>query len=273
MSIKTKDCVDSILVELPDTKASQWKRRSKIKIDEECGGGWFRVFENSKDGTLVNVIEKDGSLEVDICEDPTANQKTETPVATPTGNQIVASKITEEELAQRIINAYQTVPTRWGARDPITKICATAIDTIYHSDNSSEWYGSFQNLTPRINQDFDSKVDFDTENEEWTPNSGYSGATGFRTLANGLVALFINGGGDWESPLEYIIYFDGTELRGYVPTAGNPWNTKNNKAYGNADNEQDDVNNCQQRFGVDHWDVVMNQTDIDAELNQNFIVV
>lgn len=36
-----------------------------------------------------------------------------------------------------------------------------------------------------------------------------------------------------ESPVYFAVYWDGQRLRGYVPRAGNPWNSISHEAYGN----------------------------------------
>lgn len=66
MSIKSKDCVDAIIAKVPDTKAGDWKRRTKMTVGDEI----FRIFEDKKTGAIVNVVEKNGSLDVDICDSP-----------------------------------------------------------------------------------------------------------------------------------------------------------------------------------------------------------
>jgi len=82
MSFKSKVCVDAIVAELPDTKASQWKRRSKMNLD----GSVFRIFENIKTGAMVNVIEKDNTIEVDLCKDSQAKLLITTPKKQSTDN-------------------------------------------------------------------------------------------------------------------------------------------------------------------------------------------
>lgn len=123
-------------------------------------------------------------------------------------------------------------------------------------------------ITPDIDADL-KKVQFDEENMEWeTEEVDQDGrkVIGFHTLDNGLTFLGIQAGGDWESPLVYIIYYDGTKLRGYIPKDGNTWNTDISKAYGNGHEcvpsggedsddlgEQIDCDNAKKRFGVDDW--------------------
>lgn len=60
---------------------------------------------------------------------------------------------------------------------------------------------------------------------------------GYYVLPNNMPVLFINAGGDWETPICFAIYFDGKKLRGYIPKAGNIWNRKNKSAFGNDEDE------------------------------------
>lgn len=78
----------------------------------------------------------------------------------------------------------------------------------------------------------DIKVEFDLENYNFE---------GYKTLSNGLTYLGCSAGGDWEYPVFFIVYWDGKKLRAYVPTEGNPWNTKTKQAYGN-DEDADGIN-------------------------------
>lgn len=98
-----------------------------------------------------------------------------------------------------------------------------------------------KNLTSTIEKDL-SKVEFDMENWQAYPDpNDYSvedSILGIKTLNNGLTFLGVRGGGDWESPVFFIIYFDGKKLRGYIPdTKGNPWNHKTKSAFGNNDED------------------------------------
>jgi len=120
-----------------------------------------------------------------------------------------------------------------------------------------------RDLTPEVKKDLD-KVQFDMENREWEggeDNSydGFEKITGFHTLPNGMPYLGCCAGGDWESPLFYLIYFDGKKLRGYIPTDGNTWNTDTKTAYGSEQDVTDTEDagekaytaNLKKRFGVD----------------------
>lgn len=96
-------------------------------------------------------------------------------------------------------------------------------------------------------------MEFDWENFEYRPRDAYcdtASIVGFRTLSNGLTYLGIVAGGDWEFPVFLIVYWDGKQLRGYVPKSGNPWNTDSKKAYGNdyGDKENSDYKNMKKRY-------------------------
>jgi hypothetical protein len=116
----------------------------------------------------------------------------------------------------------------------------------------SAMYG-FGSLTDRVERDL-SKVEFDLENVSMGTGGdsdyGFPGLIGFNTLESGLTFLGCGAGGDWETPLFFLIYWDGRQLRGYVPKDGNPWNTDKMSAYGNnCDRDPSDVKNARERFG------------------------
>ena len=90
-------------------------------------------------------------------------------------------------------------------------------------------------LTKKVEKDI-SKVEFDFENCTCSYNDGYNGCeiiSGYHIAPNGLPFLGVVAGGDWEIPVFFMIYWDDKDLRGYIPTDGNTWNTDTKKAYGN----------------------------------------
>lgn len=94
----------------------------------------------------------------------------------------------------------------------------------------------------------DIKVRFDLENWEnefcyWMPAGGL---LGIHTLPNGLTFWGMYGGGDWESGVFFIVYWDGKRVRAYVPTDGNPWNTDTKEAFGN--DPEKDLANAKKRW-------------------------
>jgi len=94
----------------------------------------------------------------------------------------------------------------------------------------------YKTLTTKVESDL-SKVDFDCENEsiDTCYLDGFEHLIGYHSLDNGLSFLGVNGGGDWEYPLFYLIYWDGKALRGYIPKEGNSWNYHTHEAFGNDD--------------------------------------
>lgn len=96
-----------------------------------------------------------------------------------------------------------------------------------------------------------SKVEFDFENYEiGDARPGFTKydlkglmgyPVGFRVLKNEMPCLFINAGGDWESPICFVLYWDGKQIRAYIPDYGNVWNKELKSAYGNNMDDNEDV--------------------------------
>src|SRR5690606_37149773 len=86
-----------------------------------------------------------------------------------------------------------------------------------------------------------SKIEFTPENVAIKEEDSFANyPCGYKTLSNNLPVLFVNDGGDWEFPICFIIYWDGSKLRGYIPNKGNNYDRKNKAAYGNYDCEEYD---------------------------------
>ena len=81
-----------------------------------------------------------------------------------------------------------------------------------------------------------SKVEFDFENCFCTKEDWNSDLIGFVKIGN-LATWCCAAGGDWEQPVTFIIYWNGSNLRGYIPKDGNVWNHKHNIAFGNQNND------------------------------------
>ena len=103
------------------------------------------------------------------------------------------------------------------------------------------WY----NLRDKLEKDF--KVDFDWENSSYPDtknildlNSSNYAFDGY-FLMNGTYMYLGWAGGDWESPVHFVLYIDPkNKLRCYIPREGNPYNKEYMQAYGNND-EDDDI--------------------------------
>ena len=136
----------------------------------------------------------------------------------------------------------------------------------------NRFYSVVTRLTPEVEKDL-KKVNFCDENVEWEKGEGLCGCekiTGFHTLSNGLTCLGVTAAGDWETPLFYIIYWSGLELRAYIPIDGNFWNTDTKTAYGSeedcagvTDGEKAADENVKKRFGVKSLDQL---GDIDTKV-------
>jgi len=104
---------------------------------------------------------------------------------------------------------------------------------------------SWKSLTPQVRKDL-LKCRFDLENVDDSGLYRNQDIVGCHTLSNGFTFHGFSAGGDWEQPVFFIIYWDGTQLRGYIPKDGNPWNTTTGYPYGNDDDA--DARNLKKRY-------------------------
>ena len=138
--------------------------------------------------------------------------------------------ISIEQLQQHILDVVRTTPD---FEDDFDENASENEKYDYWIDDNAH---SLAGATPTMEKDL-GKVDFSSENASIKPSYGkeFGDIVGFHTLPNGVPYLGVVAGGDWECPLLFVIYWDGKELRGYVPTDGNSWNKVTKAAYGNAD--------------------------------------
>lgn len=73
-------------------------------------------------------------------------------------------------------------------------------------------------------------VDFDFENIHMT-DIDMGGLYGFQTLPNGMEILGLFIGGDWEIPVNVILYLKSGKLYNYIPMNGNIFDRVNYKAF------------------------------------------
>lgn len=114
------------------------------------------------------------------------------------------------------------------------------------SHDDSQWNGfSGYELQAIFEKDL-KKVEFDCENFEYESKSPVlvdsknpQNLIGWHTLDNGFSFLGCYGGGDWEYPVFFILYWSGKEVRAYIPDKGNVYNHQIKQAYGN--NEESDT--------------------------------
>ena len=85
------------------------------------------------------------------------------------------------------------------------------------------------------------KVNFSLENMTLDPGEPYGDFTvdmarewlGPQAIGD-LTFIGCMGGGDWEDPVAFIIYWDGKTFRGYVPAEGNSYDLASKAAIGSA---------------------------------------
>lgn len=75
------------------------------------------------------------------------------------------------------------------------------------------------------------KVNFDFENCDAIGNEVKE--------TNGISYVMADAGGDWECPVLFFVYWDGSKFRGYVPIYGNAVNRKNNSAFAQSDEDKE----------------------------------
>ena len=93
-----------------------------------------------------------------------------------------------------------------------------------------ETHSKFRKDIEKIHADYEN-IDLDGASCNF-PNSC------FYTTPKGIVYALAFRGGDWELPVQFIIYLDHTStLRAYVPELGNTYDNVNNCAFGHEDFE------------------------------------
>ena len=162
-----------------------------------------------------------------------------------------SKKITVDELAENIWGAWKKhnnfKDCSEGYKGFFNEKGEIIDSKLLHFSGDFIRYG-FKDLTPQIKKDL-KKIKFDCENTTTEPTDAYGSSVngdikdyvGLHTLDNGLSFLGVTAGGDWECPLFFMIYSDGSKLRAYIPKEGNVWNISTKEAYGNkvkADTEE-----------------------------------
>ncbi len=152
------------------------------------------------------------------------------------------TKISQEDFKKKLSEAIQKHPEFESEFGDEVEI----IRELESGDFHSLFYFGYilRSLNKKVNKDL-GKVVFDLENFDAVGELfGYE--LGITELDNGLVYLGCYGGGDWECPVFFIIYWDGSTFRGYIPSDGNAWNKKYKTAFGsesesdNYDDEDED---------------------------------
>lgn len=108
---------------------------------------------------------------------------------------------------------------------------------------------------PKVKKDL-SKYNFDNENLEFID---------IETTETGLDFMVFETGGDWEQVLYFFVYWDGKELRGYIPTRGNAVNTLNKSAFGN--DEDEDETYCEM-YGIEDYEDLPDYVNINMCIDE-----
>lgn len=110
----------------------------------------------------------------------------------------------------------------------------------------------------------DLKIQFDWEN--------FDDANVWELSANGFWYLKMWAGGDWEWPVYFVIYWDGSNTRAYVPTNGNVFNRATKAAYGN--DETSDAADILRQYGqaLDPNDIQEDWVQMMADVNKRIII-
>ncbi|MFH1132186.1 MAG: hypothetical protein V1754_12690, partial [Pseudomonadota bacterium] len=105
----------------------------------------------------------------------------------------------------------------------------------------------------------------------WIISLKMESLVGFHELDNGLTLLGVVAAGDWEHEVYHFLYFDGQDIRGYVPREGNTWNKTTHKAYGN--DEEADLADIVEQYGpgADESDVKFDVEAMKNEISQVFV--
>ena len=157
----------------------------------------------------------------------------------------LAPIITPEELKQKIVEYYLK---RYDFEEELNYEYAEGEDPLTGLPALDDW-GKTPTVTELIsrvlNQDVDrsnkklvddlTKIEVSFENFGSLDEDGTFSPDGdnFQLLPNFVPVLCVMFGGDWETPLGAVIYWDGHDVRGYVPEEGNVFNQSQKSAYGN----------------------------------------
>lgn len=91
--------------------------------------------------------------------------------------------------------------------------------------------GNRYNLRTVIEADLKVKFGFENFEQKRNRSAADNSLMGYHTEVNGLTYCGLSAGDDGEFPVFFVVYWDGNKLRAYIPTEGNIWNKKTNKAY------------------------------------------
>jgi hypothetical protein len=133
-----------------------------------------------------------------------------------------AVKISEADFKKELEHAYKALQMEEGER---TLYPFTPGNFAYHCCYNNKKLEKNKDLSTLHHDIWGEKYKFDSENVDC---SG-----GIKTSNKGIAYLQCYAGGDWECPVCFFVYYDGSKLRGYVPLKGNSINRDTKMAFGN----------------------------------------
>lgn len=104
---------------------------------------------------------------------------------------------------------------------------------------------------PSIKKDM--KVNVNIENFEYS----------YRMTTTGVPYLFVEASSDYSPWMVFMIYWDGSKFRAYIPTYGNPWNTNTKEMIG--ENPEEDYEFILKQLGRTIDDYGDDDDDYDPE--------
>lgn len=165
-----------------------------------------------------------------------------------------AVKMTEDDFKQEMIHAYHMYAMEQEKKYKFDLCLTPTPDNFVYRlcyknrDNEKSKYAS-----ALYNDIWNGKYKFDSENVD-----AYGG---IKMSKKGFPYIQCAAGGDWERPVCFFVYFDGTHFRGYVPLKGNAINRNNNTAFqGNGDEEETKF--IAKEMGVDYEEAKTLTSDI-----------
>lgn len=120
----------------------------------------------------------------------------------------------------------------------------------------------------RISDDI-SKIQFDFENVTWeTTRFPYSDEVAGLSQIDDKYFWIVWAGGDWEEDVAFIIYYDGSHFRGYVPEDGNTYNKFFNTAFGSEEESKisiESVNDYPENIRKEIINIMTNNPEMSFE--------
>jgi len=146
----------------------------------------------------------------------------------------------EEDSEGTELYANMNVKLRQGGRKA-PKGGAEKLELI--GDDLYSWLDSDNPKAAKVLEDI-SKYHIDLENNDWFDVSCNEEQPAVNTTKHGIDYMAAYAGGDWQWPVLFFIYWDGSNYRGYVPLKGNAINPKTKAAFG--DDEELDKKFCRE---------------------------